>query len=275
MATMSKLATAPSVSEAPGELRAAFKAILAWAMEDETAEDAPHAQDGWRIKLAADEFSLGPFATRELADRAAALAIGKMPDNLAYDKSSARVYDKDGRLHLESSHISKACVSPYLGNEIPNYKELGLDGARIYQLLRDPDELAKAAPTLNGVPLMIQHIATTAKDHKTNDVVGAMGTTAVFNAPFLDNGLTVWPQEAIDGVENESQRDLSAAYHYKPDMTPGTYEGAPYDGVMRDIVFNHVAIIPKGRVLGAMVGDSDIDDPAWSVIEKAMLSLYA
>jgi Uncharacterized protein conserved in bacteria (DUF2213) len=66
---------------------------------------------------------------------------------LAFDRASVRTYDRDGRLHVETSNISKAAVNPYIGREIPDYKALGLDPDRVYQLLRDPDELAEAAPS--------------------------------------------------------------------------------------------------------------------------------
>jgi hypothetical protein len=99
--------------------------------------------------------AIGPFASPELARRAFDLLAGKFAKGIAYDKSSARIKDIDGRLHLhdELQHISKACVSPYAGHEIPGFEELGLEPDKIYQLLRDPVELAKAAPTFNGIPL--------------------------------------------------------------------------------------------------------------------------
>ena len=70
---------------------------------------------------------------------------------LAFDRS-ARWKDQDGNLHVRVSNISKATVNPYRGNEIPGWEELGLDPKKIYQLLRDPDELKKAASTFCGLP---------------------------------------------------------------------------------------------------------------------------
>jgi hypothetical protein len=40
-------------------------------------------------------------------------------------------------------------------------------------------------------------------------------------------------------------------------MTPGTYGGIKYDGVMRDIVGNHVALVEEGRAgADVHVGDA-------------------
>jgi len=210
-----------------------------------------------------DRRMIGPFASAELASRGRSLSFGKIPKGLAYDKSSARFKDADGRLHLLSTHISKACVSDYLGSEIPSYKELGLQPDKIYKLLRDPVELEKAASTFNGLPVLYVHKPTNAAMHiqQTQDlVVGATGTNAVFNAPYLDNALVIWPQEAIDGIEDDSQRELSCGYYYRPDMTPGVYEGVKYDGVMRDMVGNHVALVEEGRAgPDVLVGDSAIN----------------
>jgi hypothetical protein len=176
---------------------------------------------------------------------------------LALDRESVRTKDRDGRLRVARTHISKANVCPYKGSEIPGYEELGLEPNRIYQLLRDPEELAKAAPTLNGVPLLRKHIPVSAEDHQPDDVVGSLGTDADFDGEYLDNSVFVNAREAIDGIESGKKRELSAGYHYRPDMTPGNFRGKAFDGVMRDIVFNHVALVEDGRVgPDVLVGDS-------------------
>jgi hypothetical protein len=176
---------------------------------------------------------------------------------LALDRESVRTKDRDGRLRVARTHISKANVCPYKGSEIPGYEDLGLEPNRIYQLLRDPEELAKAAHTLNGVPLLRKHIPVSAEDHQPDDVVGSLGTDAEFDGEYLDNSLFVNAREAIDGIESGKKRELSAGYHYTPDMTPGNFRGKAFDGVMRDIVFNHVALVEDGRVgPDVVVGDS-------------------
>jgi hypothetical protein len=177
--------------------------------------------------------------------------------SIALDRDSVREYDRDGRLRVAKTHISKANVCPYRGKEIPGWKELGLDPDQIYNLLRDPEELRKAAPTLNGVPLLRKHIPVNADDHRPSDVVGSLGTDAEFDGEYLDNSLFVNARDAIDGIETNKKRELSAGYHYRPEMTPGNFGGNAYDGVMRDIVFNHVALVEDGRAgPDVVVGDS-------------------
>jgi 8-oxo-dGTP pyrophosphatase MutT (NUDIX family) len=175
---------------------------------------------------------------------------------LALDYASVRTESVDGHLHVSNTHISKANICPYLGREIPNYKELGLEAEKVYKLFRDPAELAKAASTFNNKPLLSKHVPVSADDHPAELVIGSTGSTAAFNAPYLDNGLVVWRRDAIDDIESEEKKELSSAYRYRADMTPGEYEGESYDGVMRDMIGNHVALVKQGRAgSDVVVGD--------------------
>lgn len=162
--------------------------------------------------------------------------------------SDEALTDSVGRKHYDRVPISKAAVNEYKGSEIPKWQELGLQADKLYRLLRDPEELAKAASTFNGIQLLIKHTPVSAEDHKPYDIAGSVGTNAEFEKPYLYNAVTVWTQAAIDGVEDKTRHELSSSYQYDADMTPGTYEGQPHDGVMRNIRGNHVAVIPKGRV---------------------------
>jgi hypothetical protein len=195
-------------------------------------------------------------------------------ETFAFDKKPEnRTKDVDGRLHIASSNISKATVNPYKGEEIPDWEKLGLDPQKIYQLLRHPDELKKAAPTFNKIQLLRRHIAVSADDPKKDDVVGTTGENARFEDPYLINSLAVWDAEAIAGIESEEQEQLSCSYRYVADMTPGEYQGLRFDGVMRDIVANHVALVSAGRAgADVVVGDQALDRrPMALTSRKALL----
>lgn len=193
---------------------------------------------------------------------------------LAFDRATVRRIDVDGRMHIEISNISKATVNPYRGSEIPDWEALGLDANRIYFLLRDPQELEKAAPTFNNIPLLSKHIPVSAAEPQKEFVVGATGSNASYQAPYLKNSLVVWDAVAIALIESEEQKELSSAYRYRADMTPGVYEGVAYDGVMRDIRGNHVALVEVGRAgPDVVVGDSSTLNP--SEIPKMKLSKTA
>jgi hypothetical protein len=182
----------------------------------------------------------------------------KKTEQLAFDRASVRTIDVDGRMHVAMSNISMSAVNPYFGREIPGAEALGLEPDRIYQLLRDPGELAKAASTFNSIPVLSRHVPVSVDDHKPDLVVGSTGTDAVFETPYLRNSMVIWAAIAIDGIESGEQRELSCAYRYVPDMTPGVYEGTPYQGRMTNIQANHLALVPVGRAgPSVIVGDQD------------------
>lgn len=170
---------------------------------------------------------------------------------VAMDRSSARTVDEQGFLHVEGCNISKACVSPYWGSEIPDHEELGMDPNKTYYLFRDPVELEKAAATFNNLPLMDFHVEVSAEELEDANVrgkiVGSTGTNAVFVEPYLQNTLVIWTAGAIHGVMSKEQTELSCAYRYELDMTPGEYNGTKYDARMKNIRGNHVALVDEGR----------------------------
>ena len=167
-------------------------------------------------------------------------------DRLASD-FTARTYDNVGRLHINRSHISKACVNPYYGREIPGADALGLEPDKIYYLLRSPEELTKAASSFARLPILSKHVPVTAEDLPTEFIVGAVGSDVEFLHPYLDADTSYWDATAIAGIETDQIREHSCAYHYKPVMSPGTYEGEHYDGVMTEIRGNHLALVEAGR----------------------------
>lgn len=215
----------------------------------------PGDVDLTKVEPYAGMLELGPERFEEIdEDSAPAVASDAA---LAFDRNTVRSFDRDGRLHVATTNISKAAINPYLGREIPDFEALGLNPDKTYRLFRDPEELAKAASTFNNLPLLSRHVPVSADDHQPDLVVGSTGSEAEFDAPYLRNSLVIWARHAIAGVEDRSKQELSSAYRYRADMTPGTYEGAAYDGVMRDIVGNHVSLVTEGRAgPDVVVGDS-------------------
>ena len=190
--------------------------------------------------------------------------------SLAFDKASARTIDKDGRMHVSRSNISKANVCPYMGKEIPGWQSLGLDANKIYRLYRDPQELAKGAATFNNLPILLDHTYVSAEKPEKERVIGSMSGVE-FDAPYLAADLCFWDKAVIDAINEESIEDISSAYHYKADMTPGTTpEGEAFDGVMRDIVGNHSALVEKGRVGSDVIVADSASEIMWYQLAKAL-----
>lgn len=166
--------------------------------------------------------------------------------NIAFDKAaSVRSIDANGFLHVAMTPISKAMVSPYLGEELGEIE--GIDPAAVYYGLRDPDELRAAAATFNGLPLLLNHHEESAENPQKEWRVGSTGTDAEFDGEYLKNSLSVTDKTAIDLIESGEMKEISCAYLFDADFTPGEYKGVKYDFVMRNIKGNHVALVAEGR----------------------------
>lgn len=197
---------------------------------------------------------LYPEGSEEMTDAAQA------HDAIAMDRDTVRRVDADGHMFVETTPISKANVCDYYGKEIPGWDKLGLDPEKLYKLYRDPKELDRAAPSFAGKPLLLIHKPINASDHPREIVVGSIGDGVTFKTPYLMAPLNIWDAEAIALVESGEQRELSSAYRYTPDMTPGiTSSGEHFQGVMRDISANHCALVSSGRAgADVLVMDSAI-----------------
>lgn len=179
-------------------------------------------------------------------------------DRIALDRGSVRTIDQDGHLHISLNPISKSNICGYAGSEVPDAEALGLRPDQIYQLYRDPEELRKSVRSWDGKPLLIVHKPQSADEHSRNLTVGSVKNPK-WDSPYLKAELDIWDGEAIAGIQDGDRREISCGYRYRADMTPGEINGIKYDGVMRDIVANHVALVTTGRAgSDVVVGDSAI-----------------
>ena len=160
---------------------------------------------------------------------------------------TARTFDENGYLHVSTSNITKEQVVPYVGDTIPGWQELKLEPKKVYQIYRPADEIEKAADTFNGLPLSLDHWEMDAANMPKDKIVGSLGTDAAFEKPYLKNSLTVTDADAIARIKSGEFRDLSAGYLCDVVMQDGIFDGKHYDGKMKNIRGNHVALVREGR----------------------------
>ena len=178
-----------------------------------------------------------------------------MKFKLIFDtKNSNREKDANGFLHVKNCHCTKVQIAQYLGCEIS--KDLIPD--KVYNVFRPEEELNKAdtIQSLNGVPLQLEHHDDTAEKPAQYTRIGATGTDAVFEYPYLSNSLHFFNQKAIDLIESGEKCELSIGYDCEIHKEAGEFEGVPYDFVQRNIKIQHVALVECGRA-GADVKVSD------------------
>ena len=174
-----------------------------------------------------------------------------------YSFNTSREIDSNGYLRVSMSNISKTQVRPYLGREIPNYKDFELDPNKIYNVLCPEDELRKAAKTFNNLPLTREHIVVDVDDVPKEKIVGSLGDSAKVEDGYLKNNLIIYDKKDIDKVLSGARKELSCGYRYTPVRESGEYEGQHYDFKMTDIIGNHVALVKQGRAgRDVMVADS-------------------
>jgi hypothetical protein len=196
-----------------------------------------------------------PLATDKRSACDITIEIPRNP--LTFDFSSNRSTDIDGRLHVTDCVLSAATVDPYLGKEIVDFQNFNLDPDRIYHVWRMPDALERAAPTLENLQLMADHIGVNVNEPQQQTVVGVVSNVRWrASQQQLIGDIAVWEAGAIAAIRDGSKKDLSCGYRYTPINIAGkTPAGIAYDLRMTDIIFNHCATVATGRVPGATVND--------------------
>nr|DAK77260.1 MAG TPA: prohead serine protease [Caudoviricetes sp.] len=159
--------------------------------------------------------------------------------------------------------LTRSNVCPYMGHEVPDYEQLGLEPERVYYLYRDPVALKAAVSSLNGKPLLLDHVLVSASDPQKSLQVGTV-VDCRWAGDRIVGTVVVWDQKAIDAIESRELRDLSCGYRYSAVKQSGVApDGDRYDLLMTGpIEWNHVALVRIGRVEGAFVADSAPDQRA-------------
>lgn len=188
---------------------------------------------------------------------------------IVYDKNifgSNREVDGNGFLRVDANNITKTQVAPYLGREIPHWKDFGLESEKVYYVLRPEEELKKAVKTFNNLPLTRKHIEVDVDNVPKEDIIGSMGDSAEFNSPYIKNSLIVYDKKEIEKILSGKKKELSCGYTYTPIPESGEFNGEHYDFKMTDIVGNHVALVKEGRA----GHDVMVSDTIEKVKEKIM-----
>lgn len=166
----------------------------------------------------------------------------------------------DVKLTAEGYMVAEGVPVARVGIQEYSALELGADASmRTIRMYRPPEEVFSEASmaSLDRKPVTYYHPerGVDASNWKST----AVGRV---EAPARDGDfLRVGRFEVNDGGTIEAVafgvKEVSCGYSFTPDMTPGTTPaGESYDGVMRQIEHNHVAIVYQGRCgSGCAIGD--------------------
>lgn len=156
---------------------------------------------------------------------------------------SQREIDPNGWWYIKKNPISKAGVFPYLGSEIG-----APEPTRVYNVLRSPEELEKAAPTFRLIPIIDDHELLGSIGTSTDERVpaGSTGENVYYEHPFLFAPLKI-TSNALQEQIQRGKIELSPAYTCDWLEESGVYEGVPYDYKQVINHGNHLALVDKGR----------------------------
>jgi uncharacterized protein len=119
---------------------------------------------------------------------------------------------------------------------------------------RPPDEVSRldSISTLRGASVTDLHpTAGTVTPLTVHELEVGTVTDARMDGAYVVAELVVKRADAIELIRQKKRVELSCGYAQKYDPTPGqTPEGEPYDGVQRNIRYNHVALLPRGTARG-------------------------
>jgi hypothetical protein len=135
--------------------------------------------------------------------------------------------------------VTNIGVFPYLNSDGTIRHEL-----RLPEEVMDPDSLEtlKMKPISNEHPVEKVIDTENVKQHQ----VGFTGSDVRNDAYHISVPVTITDQKAIEAINN-GKRALSAGYSLMLEEKPGTWMGVHYDAIQRNIRYNHVAIVDRGR----------------------------
>ena len=168
-----------------------------------------------------------------------------------HDKATINTRVVDGRGYLKvKATFSRVGIQRYTA------RELGLQGrppGDILRILRPEEEVfaQDSLESFESVPVTNDH----PPENVTPQNVKKYGVGITLGKRIRDGEVTtgeilIQDAQAIEDIQN-GKAELSDGYACEIVMTPGVWNGQPYDGSKRNIRGNHTAIVGAGRCGGA------------------------
>ena len=175
-------------------------------------------------------------------------------DNVPLDGVRVR---EDGSL-VTDARVARTGIQLYLGTEVKRpetkYVRVYRPGEEVFSE-DSVRTLAHRPVTMGHPPEMVD------STNWKKFAVGQTGDEIVGEKIYLRVPLMVSDGGAVERIQ-DGEQELSCGYVCQLDWTPGeTPEGEKYDAIQRDIRYNHVAVVQRGRAgknvrIGAADGDA-------------------
>lgn len=120
---------------------------------------------------------------------------------------------------------------------------------------RPPEEVTRedSLETLKNIPITWGHPTVKGKrvhltPKNTSQFIKGYTTDSVaIEDDLIRVGMVITDEKLIDSIEKGYVKELSPGYDRNLDRTKGAANGQVFDGIQRDIVYNHLAVVQKGR----------------------------
>lgn len=131
---------------------------------------------------------------------------------------------------------------------------LNPDGT-IRRELRHPEDVfaPESLATLRGIPVTDDHpnlkdpnVILISADNTKNYMVGFTGDEAHQDGDHVATVATITDADVINNIIR-GKREVSCGYACQREHVPGEYNGMRYDVRQRNIVYNHLAVVNRGR----------------------------
>lgn len=162
-----------------------------------------------------------------------------------------KIQDINGFVEIKANPISKAGIFPYLGNQISSE----LDPNQVYHVFRPAETLKdpECIESFKLLPWVIEHamLGTRTDDSvpaESHGIHGVVGEDVFFDEDdeYLKANIKIF-SETLASFIKSGIKELSLGYTSKYDLTPGVYDGQPYDAVQHTMRGNHLASVERGR----------------------------
>lgn len=154
---------------------------------------------------------------------------------------------------FDAGRLDKAERTPQGGLRVPSFPtRVGVlvyrnpDGTQRREL-RPPEEVfaSQSLASMRAAPVTDLHPEhnVTPENWRTL-TVGHVGEDVKQDGEHVSAPLLIQDANMIRMIESGERKECSCGYSCDLDLTPGVWGGQPYDGVQRNITYNHVALGP-------------------------------
>ncbi len=156
---------------------------------------------------------------------------------------------EDGFLRCKARVLMES-IMPYGRNELEGLPT-GFENSTVNMYVPLSEIAAmEALRSLEGMPIVAGDHTWMTPENIADYSMGNVSGVPVVEGESLICNLLVTNPEAIQAIKNGTIGEISGAYRAETEFKNGEYNGKPYDCIQKGLVWNHIAVIPKGHGRG-------------------------